>query len=161
MLRYPVVLERDDNGTVLVSFPDIPEAHTFGINKEEALSRTVDAALTALDARIADRESIPTPSALKADSAPHARLPALAEAKITLYRTMRAARMKKTQLARKLNVHLAQVDRLINLRHQSRLDQLEAAFRVFDCDLTLCIVQRSSRVAPTTRRKLARKARTR
>src|SRR5262245_43037678 len=27
---YPVVLEKDDNETILVSFPDFPEVHTFG-----------------------------------------------------------------------------------------------------------------------------------
>ena len=30
MLAYPVVLEPDDNGTLLVTFPDVPEAVTFG-----------------------------------------------------------------------------------------------------------------------------------
>ena len=39
MLRYPVTLERNFTGTILVSFPDIPEAHTFGGDREEALAR--------------------------------------------------------------------------------------------------------------------------
>lgn len=30
MLRYPVRLKPDTNGTIRVEFPDIPEAHTFG-----------------------------------------------------------------------------------------------------------------------------------
>jgi antitoxin HicB len=163
MLRYPVVLERDDNGTVLVSFPDVPEAHTFGDDKEEALARAVDALLTALEARIAEREQIPTPSVIR-EKAPRVQLPALAEAKIVLYRTMRAARMNKTQLARKLNVHLPQVDRLIDLRHHSRLDQIEAAFGVFGCDVSLCIAERPthvSRTAPQPRRRALAKAKSR
>jgi antitoxin HicB len=36
-----------------------------------------------------------------------------------------------------LNCHLPQVDRLLDLRHASRLDQLEAAFRVLGKRLTL------------------------
>lgn len=36
MLRYPARLERDTNGTILVSFPDVPEAHTFGEDSQRA-----------------------------------------------------------------------------------------------------------------------------
>ncbi len=40
---------------------------------------------------------------------------------------MRRQRVNKTQLARLLNVHLPQVDRLLDLKHGSKVDQLEAA----------------------------------
>ena len=42
---------------------------------------------------------------------------------------MRIARVNKAEPARRLNCHMPQVDRLLDLRHASRLDQLEAAFR--------------------------------
>ena len=42
MLVYPVTLEPDINDTVLVSFPDFPDAHTFGDDENEALARAVD-----------------------------------------------------------------------------------------------------------------------
>ena len=38
--------------------------------------------------------------------------------------------VKKAELARRLGWHMPQVDRLFDLRHASRLDQLEAAARV-------------------------------
>jgi predicted RNase H-like HicB family nuclease len=31
------------NGTILAGFPDVPEAHTFGDDRDEALARAVDA----------------------------------------------------------------------------------------------------------------------
>jgi antitoxin HicB len=127
MWRYPVVLTRDDNDTILVSVPDIPEVHTFGEDEDEALARAVDAIITALDARVADREVIPTPSAI-ASGAPRVQLPALIEAKLVLYQMMRQQHVNKYQLARRLGVHLPQIDRLVDLRHHSRLDQIEAAF---------------------------------
>jgi antitoxin HicB len=142
MLRYPVVLEKDDNGTMLVSFLDVPEAHTFGDTKEEALMRAVDALLTALEARIADREPIPTPSEV-GERQPRVQVPALAEAKLVLYQTMRQARVNKSQLARRLHTHLPQVDRLIDLRHRSRFDQLEAAFNALDHDIRICVQSRA------------------
>ena len=42
MVKYSVVLERDDN-TVLVTSPDFPELNTFGMDREEAKARAVDA----------------------------------------------------------------------------------------------------------------------
>jgi antitoxin HicB len=125
MLAYPVVLEPDDNGTLLVTFPDIPEAVTFGEDEDDALMRAVDALETMLAARIADREEIPLPS--PAHGCPCAALPALTTAKVLLYRAMREAGMTKAELARRLGWHGPQIGRLLDLNHASRLDQIEAA----------------------------------
>jgi antitoxin HicB len=138
MLRYPVKLERDTNGTILASFPDVPEAHTFGDDREEALARAVDALETAFMGYMEDRRAIPEPSSLKRGS--RVALPALTEAKLALYSAIRAGRIGKTELARRLNCHLPQVDRLLNLRHGSRLDQLEAAFRALGKELSVQIL---------------------
>jgi len=73
-MEYPVTLERDDNGTVLVSFPDFPEAHTFGDTTEEALERAADALATVIEAYLADRRPIPRPS--ERPGSPRVRVPA-------------------------------------------------------------------------------------
>jgi len=129
MVRYPVKLAVED-GQVVVTFPDIPWAQTFGEDKEEALARAVDALETALIAIISDRDPIPAPTLSK--RGPFVVLPALSEAKVSLYRTMRDQKVGKAELARRLNWHLPQVDRLLDLRHASRLDQIEAAFRALN-----------------------------
>jgi antitoxin HicB len=138
MLRYPVRLERDTNGTILAGFPDVPEAHTFGEDREEALARAAHALETAFMGYMEDRRAIPHPSSFK--RGPSVALPALTEAKLALYSAMRAGRIGKTELARRLNCHLPQVDRLLNLRHGSRLDQLEAAFRALGKELSVQIL---------------------
>jgi antitoxin HicB len=61
MFDYPVILTPDD-GTLLVTFPDVPEAITFGANEEEALSHAVDALETALSFYVDDRKPLPVPS---------------------------------------------------------------------------------------------------
>ncbi len=66
-------------------------------------------------------------------------LPALTEAKLALYGAMRAQRVGKAELARRLNCHLPQVDRLLDLLHSSRIDQLEAAFRVLGKRITILV----------------------
>ena len=126
MLRYPVKLTRESK-SILVSFPDVPNVQTFGTDREEALRRAADALETMFMGMMADREAIPAPSHVR--GGPFVELPALSEAKIALYRTMRDLKVGKAALARRLGCYLPQVDRLLDLRHASRLDQLEQAFR--------------------------------
>ena len=122
---YPVQLTPDDNDTILVTFPDFPEAHTFGKTADKALAHAVDALATIVDAYIRARRPIPAPSTGQITVA----LPALMASKLALYEAMREKHVGKAALARLLDWHLPQVDRLLDIRHGSRLDQLESAFR--------------------------------
>jgi len=127
MLWYPVILEPDTNETILVSFPDFPQAHTFGDDENEALARAADLLEDVLADRIESRRDIPPPSkARKRDRL--VTLPVLTEAKVRLYCEMRTSGTRKAELARRLGCHMRQVDRLLDLTHASRLDQIEAAF---------------------------------
>jgi len=123
---YAVTLKRDDNDTILVTFPDFPEAQTFGTSVTDALERAVDALATIIDAYIKDRRDIPRPTMRNRTRV--VRVPALIVAKIRLYESMRASRIGKTELARRLKVHGPQVDRLLAMHHGSQLSQIEAAF---------------------------------
>jgi antitoxin HicB len=58
MLRYPVTLKRDTNGTIRVEFRDVPEANTFGEDADEALIEAVDALESALSLYIEDRGDV-------------------------------------------------------------------------------------------------------
>jgi antitoxin HicB len=135
MLAYPVELTPDTNGTLLVTFPDLAEATTFGEDEAEALLRAVDALETVLAARIDDREDIPLPSA--PTGRPCVALPALSAAKVLLYRAMRKAGVRKADLARRLGWQGPQVDRLLDLGHASRLDQIEQALAALGKRLTV------------------------
>ena len=128
MLRYPVKLTKDDNDTLLVTARDFPEVATFGKDEADALRRAIDAIATALQGRIADRKDIPTASAPRRRERLVA-LPAIVAAKLALYRAMIETGTRKADLARKLGVHPPQIDRLLDLDHDSRLDQIENAAR--------------------------------
>ena len=134
---YPVTLTKDSNGTVLVRFPDVPEAVTFGDTKEEALHRAVDALLTAFDAYMKDRRDIPAPSESKGKIG--IEVPALDASKVSLYQAMRERRVNKSELARRLHWHLPQVDRVLQVRHGSQLEQLEAAFAAIGKRLNIVV----------------------
>ena len=122
MLAYPIALE-DDDGAVLVTSPDFPEMTTFGEDREEAVARAVDALEEAIAARIHDRDEIPKPSKGKV----FATLPSLTSVKVLLYQGMREQGIGKAELARRLGWHLPQVDRVLDVEHHSRLDQMDAA----------------------------------
>ena len=122
MLTFPISLE-DDDGTVLVTSPDFPELTTFGEDRDEAVARAVHALEEAIAARIHDRKDLPTPS----QGETYAVLPTLTSVKVMLYQGMRDQGVGKAELARRLGWHLPQVDRVLDLQHRSRLDQMDAA----------------------------------
>lgn len=128
MFDYPVLLTPDD-GTVLVTFPDVPEAITFGADEDEALLQAVDALETALSCYVDARQPLPVASRPKRGQRT-VRPSALEGAKLGVYQAMTEQGIKKAELARRLGWHMPQVDRLFDLRHASRLDQIEAAARV-------------------------------
>lgn len=124
MFNYPVVLTQDGD-TILVTFPDVPEAITFGDNEEEALVQAVDALETALSFYVDARKPLPEPS--DCPDLPTVRPSALEGIKLAVYREMMIQGVRKADLARRLGWKAPQVDRLFDLGHASRLDQLEAA----------------------------------
>lgn len=138
MFCYPVTFTPDDNGTILVTFPDIPEAVTFGDDEDDALLRAVDALESMLAAKMVDREDIPTPSFT--DDGPYVRLSALTTAKVLLYQVMKQQNIRKAELARRLGWHAPQADRLLDLNHASRLDQIERALAVLGKHLDVSVV---------------------
>ena len=157
MLRYPVRLLEDDNGTILVDVPDIPEAHTFGDDAEEAKARAVDVILTTLEMYIRDRRPIPAPSRARRGGE-WVEIPPLAGAKISLYETMRDQALGKAALAARLGWHLPQVDRVLALRYTSRLDQVQRALRAVGKRVVLSVEDEPQ---PPKRRGVARSARSR
>jgi antitoxin HicB len=96
-MDYPVTLERDDKDTILVSFPDLPAAHTFGEDESDALERAKDALATVIDGlhQGPARHSV----AVGFGRVSSCHDAALVEAKVRLYETMRAAKVNKSELA--------------------------------------------------------------
>ena len=133
MLDYPVELTPDDNGTLLVTAPDFPEVTTFGEGRKDALARAEDALEEAIAARIAHRDDVPRPSGGRVTVT----LGSLTAVKVLLYRGMREQGVGKAELARRLNWHLPQVDRALDIGHKSRLDQLDAALLAIGLQLRI------------------------
>ena len=125
MFEYPVTLT-PDSGSVLVTFADVPEAMTFGADEDEALLNAIDALETGLSFYVDARKPLPTASQPAAGQKT-VRPSALECAKLGVYQSMTEQGIRKSELARRLGWHMPQVDRLFDLRHASKLDQIEAA----------------------------------
>lgn len=138
MLGYRIKLMPDDNGTLLVTCPALPEVTTFGENAEEATRHAVDAIEEALAARIADGRSIPAPTAERRGGV-LATLPLLSALKVQLAIALVEAGLTRAELARRLGWHREQVDRLFRLDHASRIDQIERAFRALGRSITITV----------------------
>ena len=126
MLAYAIELTPDDNDTLLVTCPLLPIVATFGEDEAAARRHAVDAIETALASMIADGEEIPLQPAGDTDGA--VVLPLLTELKVRLYEALRTAGLTRAELARRLRWNRESVDRLFRLDHNSRLEQIEAAF---------------------------------
>lgn len=123
MLTYAYTLTPDSNGTYLVQYPDFPEGAAVSETDHggEAAAEGLEAALQLyIDAR----RPIPMPSGV-GDGAVD--IGAMETAKILLANEMVRQGVRKADLARRLGLHAPQVDRLLDLSHNSKMDAIEAA----------------------------------
>jgi antitoxin HicB len=137
MISYRVKLEKDE-GTILVTSPDFPELVTFGEDREDALSHAIGAFEEAIEARISDREGIPLPSKGKAAD-PRVTLPIQGAVKVLLYQQMWKDGVRKADLARMMDLHRQEIDRLLDLNHATSLAKIEKAFAVLGKTLDIAV----------------------
>jgi antitoxin HicB len=128
-MRYPVKLTRQSVGNFAVRFPDIPEALTLGDTVDEALHHAVDALESALDFYFEQGRSVPLPSAPKRGQY-LVELSASSAVKVILFNELLAQKVRPAELARRLSIPRQHVQRLLDLRHPTKLDSIAAALKV-------------------------------
>jgi antitoxin HicB len=136
---YPVELTAEGPNAFIVEFPDVPGILTCGRDVQNALFWARDALLVAIASFMDQRLDIPLPSIPTPDQYSVA-LPSIAMMKVALYKGMREQGMTEAQLSTKLRCDPKQVRRLLDLDHNTRLDQLERALQVVGKKVTLGIV---------------------
>jgi antitoxin HicB len=161
---YRIVLEPDDNGTFLVTCPAIPEVTTFGETEAVCIENARAAIEEALAARIARGAAIPDADANGDEAAQvrdalhgaiakeaakvfRAQRRALPELKVELYQALARSGITRVELARRLDWKRTSVDRLFQLGHASRLDQIEAAAAALGFAVHAGIVEHDRRPA--------------
>ncbi|WP_077174077.1 type II toxin-antitoxin system HicB family antitoxin [Yersinia proxima] len=134
-MRYPVKLQKDGDG-YFVSFPDIPEALTQGETREEALKMARDALVTAFDFYFEDNRPVPLPGKLGDD---FVSVPASVWAKVLLLNAMLEAGITNAELARRMGLKPQEVQRIVTLGHNTKIDTVEAALTALGKRLELSV----------------------
>ncbi|MGH6677718.1 MAG: type II toxin-antitoxin system HicB family antitoxin [Bradyrhizobium sp.] len=127
-LEWPVTLEPAEEGGFVINFPDFREGWSQGDSPDEAIAQAADLLETMVANYMAEGWDLPDPS--PPAGRPLVPLAPLVAAKAELYRTMRRAGISKAELARRIGISPQQAQRLFDIHHASRLDQIEAAMRV-------------------------------
>jgi len=135
-MRYPINLKPEEKGLFSVSFPDFPEAITAGNNRDHALEMALDALITSLDFYFEDRRMVPLPSRIKRGQA-FVDLPPGFSAKILLLNEMLEQEVRPAELARRMGVPPPEINRLLNLRHNTKIDTIAVAMNALGKRLEL------------------------
>jgi antitoxin HicB len=122
---YPITLTPDEDGRLVVAFPDVKGASTDGADSAEAIANASDSLIAALIGYITLRQPIPRPSPARGRST--ITLPPLVAAKLALYSAMLEQHVTNTDLAGRMGKSEAEVTRLLDLDHRSDIGQIEAA----------------------------------
>lgn len=135
-IAYPVEFTKKSRRKVGVVFPDLADAGTqcpVGEETEAATALLVDA----LEQCIKERYRIPKPSRKR--GCPLVEPPVLVAAKVALYEAMQENELTNVALARQLGTVEGTVRRLIDLRHRSHVDQVEAVLAMLGKRLVVTV----------------------
>ena len=127
---YPANIIREENGKGFhVRFHDLPEALTGGTDIDDTLSDAADCLAEAIAGRITRGDLIPEPSKLKRGQHPVS-VPLYLAPKLALYLAMREGGMRNTELAKRLGVSETVVRRMLDPKHNTKPEKIQAALRV-------------------------------
>ncbi|MDX8255279.1 type II toxin-antitoxin system HicB family antitoxin [Acinetobacter pittii] len=136
-MKYYVSIVQEE-GAYIVSSRDLPLLNSVGYTLEEALSEALDGIETTFEIYMDERKAIPLPSKGKKDEY-EVHLPVRVAAKVRLYNEMLSQNVTKAELARRLGWLQKQADRLLSLKHSTKLESIESAFHALGKDLDIVI----------------------
>jgi antitoxin HicB len=129
MEHYPALFEPDlEAGGYVVTFPDFGYGVTQGETDLEAMEMAQDLLMLTIMDFVRKGKPLPAPSRRRGARFRPVPLPALQSAKVELYNAFVKSGLKKAEFARRIGIPKTHIERLFSLRHQSRMDQIEAAF---------------------------------
>lgn len=125
-LCYPARIRTYSVETTGLFFTDVPEAVTVGKSRAEAVDHGPDALVVALSGYMEEGKRIPVPSRIRRGEVMIC-LPPLAALKLAIHDAMIRLGITQTALAERLGMDARQVRRILDLDHESKFSQIEAA----------------------------------
>lgn len=137
-MNYPVRLTPAVEGGFVVTFRDIPEAITQGDDEADAVAMAQEALITAMDFYFEDKREVPSPSALKSGEQLVALPPSLVS-KVLLLNEMVRQEVTASELARRMGTIPQEINRIIDLRHTTKIDRIADALGALGKRLDLSV----------------------
>jgi antitoxin HicB len=143
MLDSYIAKFQDDDGAILVTFPDLPEAITGGATEEEAFANAQEALELALLTYAGDGREIPEASRRSnaAGRSVHVPVAAAVAAKIAFIIAFRESGITRVALAKKLGKVETEVRRMLDPYHQTKLPAIEAGLKALGKRLVVSIAE--------------------
>lgn len=135
---YPARLSSNGAGGCLVTFTDVREALTEGESRDVALSNAADALEVALLGLMKDGADIPAPSIARAGD-DLVLVSAQTAAKLAFYAVFRSSGLSRSALARKIGKDEAEVRRMLDPYHATKLPALDEAIRAMGRRLSVAL----------------------
>lgn len=137
MYSYPIEIHDDPDGLWL-SAPDVARMYGMGDTMAEAMASALDGIETAFSLYVEEGAPIPLPSEpTEGQAVLH--LPALVAVKVALWNAFLASGLTKSEFARRMGVARAQVDRMIDFLHHSKIEHLERALSILGQRIELSV----------------------
>ena len=136
--QYPVTLEDNGEGGFLLHFRDVPQINSEISSPDELQKTAIDALITAADICFEKKIPFPKPSEPN-DGEKLIALPISVVAKILLHDAMLKANIRPSDLARRMKTSPQEVSRIIDLKHTTKIDTIQKAFRAFGQDLDIFV----------------------
>ncbi|AHM75094.1 type II toxin-antitoxin system HicB family antitoxin [Yersinia hibernica] len=139
MHHYPASYAYDEtSGEYHIYYRDFPESGsvTYSVNDVELEAQ--DGIKNGIAAQMEEQLAVPAPSALQpGDIAIH--VPILVRLKAELHNAMLTTKTRKADMARKLGLNAAQMDRLLDVYYASKVEALEQALYLlgFEADVAV------------------------
>ncbi len=134
---FPCDIKPDDSEGgwgYVVSFPDIPFAHTGGKTFKESIILAEDCMVVALSVYVDRERDLPAPSPYQEGQELLTVQPVIA-AQLDLYAAMREQGISQADLATRLGIAEADAARLLILDYCTPLSRVAKALRAVGCDL--------------------------
>ncbi|MFZ6767530.1 type II toxin-antitoxin system HicB family antitoxin [Undibacterium sp. Di26W] len=135
-MQYPATFTPEKSGSYAVTFRDIPEANTHGFDEENAMFEATEALVSAMASYFEKKRPVPLASALM----PGEKLVELhlqVWAKVLLLNEMLQQNVRPAELARRMNTSAQVVNRLVDIKHATKIETIHEAMKSLGVSLSL------------------------
>lgn len=139
MHHYPANHTYDEaSGEYHIHYRDFPESSSVTYSFADIELEAQEGIKNGIAAQIEEQSPVPAPSALQPGDIP-IHMPILVRLKAELHNAMLATETRKADMARKLGLNAAQMDRLLDVYYASKVEVLEQALYLLGLEADVAI----------------------